>query len=307
VRIASLLPSATEIVCALGLRDSLVGISHECDFPSSVLGLPVLTGSILDAGLSPSEIDAAVQRASLERQPIYTVDGALLASLAPDLIVTQGVCAVCAVTEETVETSLAFLPVDAMCSAPVLSLEAKDFAGIQLDIHALASAARVVDRAAPLCADMDARWASPSAPVGSMSAPRVLMLEWADPPWGAGHWVPEQVAAAGAEDVFGAAGSASQRLDWDAIVAADPDYIFSISCGYDLAQNAALARELYAHPVASGLRALRGGNLWALDANSYFSRPAPRVVRGAELLRGVFTGEGDLAGERVRVIGDHGG
>jgi len=261
----------------------------------------VLTGSILEAGLSPSEVDAAVQRASLERQPIYTVDGALLASLEPDLIVTQGVCAVCAVTEETVETSLAFLPVDAMCSVPVLSLEAKDYAGIQRDIRALAAAAGVTERAARVCDQMDACWAVSPAAVGSTRGPRVLMLEWADPPWGAGHWVPEQVTAAGAVDVFGAAGSDSQRLEWDAIVAADPDYVFSISCGYDLTQNVALARELYAHSAASGLRALRTGNLWALDANSYFSRPAPRVVRGAELLRGVFAGEGDLAGERMRV------
>jgi iron complex transport system substrate-binding protein len=127
------------------------------------------------------------------------------------------------------------------------------------------------------------------------------MLEWADPPWGAGHWVPEQVAAAGAVDVFGVAGSDSTRLDWNDIAEADPDYIFSISCGFDLDKNVSLARSLYSHPVASGLRALVDGKLWALDANSHFSRPASRVVRGAELLRGVFAGEGDIAGERTRV------
>jgi len=300
MRIVSLLPSATEILCSLGLREALVGISHECDFPSSVGGLPVLTGSILDSGLRVAEIDAAVQRASLEQRPIYTVDGALLASLAPDLIVTQGVCAVCAVTEQTVEASLEFLPVGEACTATVLSLKAKDYAGIQRDIEAVAVAAGVADRVAPLCAAMDARWQASSAPAAP-SVPRVLMLEWADPPWGAGHWVPEQVAAAGAVDVFGVAGSDSTRLDWNDIAEADPDYIFSISCGFDLDKNVALARSLYSHPVASGLRALADGKLWALDANSHFSRPASRVVRGAELLRGVFAGEGDIAGERTRV------
>jgi len=300
MRILSLLPSATEIVCALGLRDSLVGISHECDFPASVVGLPVLTGSILESGLSVAEIDEAVRRASLERRPIYTVDGALLASLAPDLIVTQGVCAVCAVTEATVEASLELLPLDLACSAPVLSLEAKDYAGIQHDIRTVAQAAGVPERAAEICAAMDAGWELPSG--SSSASPRVLMLEWSEPPWGAGHWVPEQVAAAGAVDVFGSPGANSARLDWDAIVEADPDYIFSISCGFDLEKNVQLARSLYDHPAASGLRALREGRLWALDANSYFSRPASRVVRGVELLRGVFAGDGDIEGERARVL-----
>lgn len=290
MRIVSLLPSASEIVCSLGLRDSLVGVSHECDYPADLQGLPVLTSSILDHGLSSAEIDAAVQEASLERRPIYSVDGELLASLEPDLIVTQGVCAVCAVTEETVAESLRLLPLDSACSAPVLSLEARSYEGIKADVRRVAEAAGCAERAEELCAAMDERW---SSRVPDRGTPRVLMLEWSDPPWSAGHWVPEQLAAAGATDPFGQPGEDSRRLDWDAIRAADPDWVFSISCGFDLQANVAAARSLYGHPVASELRALREGRLWALDANSYFSRPAPRVVRGVELLRAVLSGDGD--------------
>jgi len=291
VRIVSLLPSATEIVCALGLGDSLVGVSHECDYPAGVSDLPVLTSSILESGLSAAEIDEAVQTASLERRPIYRVDGELLTSLQPDLIVTQGVCAVCAVTEETVAASLQLLPVDLACSAPVLSLEAKSYAGIQGDIRAVAEAVGQPERAGALCAEMDARWGnSPADVLGSTSRPSVLMLEWSDPPWGAGHWVPEQVRMAGGADIFGVAGADSRRLEWSAVLEADPDYVFVICCGWNLEQNVAAARALYDHPVASLLPALRQRRLWAFDANSVFSRPAPRVVRGVELLRAVLQG-----------------
>ncbi|MEE2827731.1 MAG: ABC transporter substrate-binding protein [Myxococcota bacterium] len=285
MRIASLLPSATEIVASLGLEEFLVGVSHECDFPATVMGLPVLTSSILDAGLSPVEIDRAVQAAGLEHRPLYRVDGDLLSSLQPDLILTQGVCAVCAVTEETIQESLRLLPIDRACSAPVLSLEAKSYGGIQEDLRAVAQALGKPSRGEEVCAAMDRRWHGLQAPA---ARPRVLMLEWADPPWSAGHWVPEQVRAAGGENLLGEGGGDSRRLDWGEVVAADPDCIVSISCGFDLQRNIETARALYDHPVAGQLRALRGEELWAADANSFFSRPAPRVVRGAELLGRLF-------------------
>ena len=301
MRIVSLLPSATEILCALGLQDALVGVSHECDYPAGVSELPILTGSILDSGLSAAQIDDAVKRANMEHRPIYRVDGELLASLRPDLIVTQGVCSVCAVTEETVATSLDFLPVDRACEAPVLSLQAKSYAGVQADIQAVGKATDRVAEAAALCVAMDARWGNVLGPTQDRAEEsRVLVLEWVDPPWSAGHWVPEQVKIAGGVDVCGAAGGDSRRISWEDIVQNDPDHVVVACCGWNLEQNVAAAHVLLEHPVAARLRALREGKIWAVDANSFFSRPAPRVVRGAELLGAVLAG--DVSGCENEVV-----
>ncbi|MFT5582849.1 MAG: iron complex transport system substrate-binding protein, partial [Cognaticolwellia sp.] len=160
MRIVSLLPSATEIAASLGLFDQIVGVSHECDYPSAARGLPILTSSILDHNLSAADIDTAVSEASLEHKPLYAVDGVLLTALKPDLILTQGVCAVCAVTPKTVSDSLTFARLEASCEAPVLSLSGVDYAGIKADIRAVAAACGVPERAEVLIVDLDARWDS---------------------------------------------------------------------------------------------------------------------------------------------------
>ena len=289
MRIVSLLPSASEIVARLGLLDQLVGVSHECDHPAEVQGRPVLTSSILAHGLSPAEIDAAVAEASLERRPLYAVDGELLASLKPDLIVTQGVCSVCAVTPETVSSSLSFARLESACAAPVLSLSGIDYAGICADIRAVAEACGAPERAEALVAEMDARWRAIPALPGP--APRVLMLEWPGPPWSAGHWVPEQVAAAGGLSLLSDAGGKSRRLTWEEIAEADPDLLVGAACGYDLDTNLKhLAEGIRTNPHLQQLRAVKTGQVWAADANGFFSRPAPRVVDGAELLAAIFSG-----------------
>jgi len=289
-RIVSLLPSGTELVCALGLRERLVGISHECDFPADVVGLPVLTSSILGHGLSPAEIDAAVSRASLDGRPLYAVDGELLARLEPDLIVTQGVCAVCAVTPDTIGASLELLPVDLAVDAPVLSLSGASWAGIRHDIRTLAAAAGVEDTADALLADLDRRWGALAAsPHGER--PRLAMLEWPDPPWFGGHWVPEQVAVAGGHDLFGTPGLPSGRMTVDEVVAADPDIIVGIACGFGVEENLTHLQALVSRPELATLRAVKEGRVWAANANGLFSRPGPRVVAGAELLAQLVRGE----------------
>ena len=287
-RIVSLLPSGTEILCALGLRDRIVGVSHECDFPADVTSLPRLTSSILDDGLSPAEIDAAVAAAGLEQTPLYAVDGALLESLAPDLIVTQGLCAVCAVTEDTIARSVRLATLDAHSRAPVLSLSGVNLAGIRRDILEVGRAAGVEAEAHALLARMEADWSALPGP--GAHAPTVLMLEWPDPPWSGGHWVPEQVAAAGGVDLFGTAAASSERIQWDRVHEADPDLIIVMGCGFGLAENLEQARRLVRDPARQSLRAVRTGRVWAADANALFSRPGPRVVEGAALLARIFSG-----------------
>jgi iron complex transport system substrate-binding protein len=303
MRIVSLLPSATELVCALGLREQLVGVSHECDFPADVTSLPRLTGSILDHGLSVSQIDAAVAEAKLAGRPIYTVDADLLGSLKPDLIVTQGLCSVCAVTEETVEASLRLIPVEMATRGEVLSLIGTSYTGIRRDVLALGEAAGVADAARAVASEMDRRWNGLAAWDGSSEAAptTVFVLEWPDPPWYGGHWVPEQIIAAGGVSAFGEPGEPSRRTTWEAVAAADPDLIVAAACGFGVQDNLAHARKILDKPEVASLRAVREGGFWAVDANSYFSRPAPRIVDGAELLHRLIRGEEPPSDAAVRV------
>lgn len=286
-RIASLLPSATEIACALGLADRLVGVSHECDYPTHVRSLPKLTSSILAHGLSPAQIDAAVSAACLEQRPLYAVDGQQLTALEPDLILTQGVCAVCAVTPNEVEQGLSFARVEQRCDAPVLSLSAVNLAGILRDIHQVGLAAGVPERAESLISELTQRWEA-IQPVPH--PPKVLMLEWPDPPWVGGHWVPEQVSQAGGIDCFGQPGAPSERLDWERVQAVDPDVIVVMACGFTLEQNAQAIASLQDRPGWAELRAVKAAQVWAADANSLYSRPGPRAVLGAEVLNAILAG-----------------
>lgn len=281
MRIVSLLPSATEIICALGLSKQLIAVSHACDYPPAVASLPRVTRSIIPKGLRPAEIDAAVSAALAAGRPLYQLDGALLAELAPELIVTQGLCEVCAVSEGTV----AALP-ECVGSARVVSLSGTTVAGIWRDIARVAEAAGV--SAAPLLARLTRDWNK----LAQTPAPRlkVAVLEWPDPPFIGGHWVPEMVAQVGAVDPLGTPGAPSRRVSWEELAAADPDCLVMAACGFGLADNLAFAEALCDHPQARRLRAVRLGALYAADANSYFSRPAPRLVAGAAQLQRALTG-----------------
>lgn len=287
MRIVSLLPSATEIICALGLRGQLVAVSHECDYPKSVADLPRITKSVIPFDLSPQAIDSAVNEAMASGQALYQIDGDKLRDLVPDLIVTQGICDVCAVNQGTVEATLQFLPDVIHRTTLVLSLSGKTFEGILRDISQVAGAADV--SAEPLVTCLRKAWqqVEVSRPAGG---PRMLMLEWPEPPFFGGHWVPEMVAQAGGVDVMGQVGQDSARTTWTAIDQTDPDMIIMIACGYGIADNVAFARALYGHPQASQLRAVQAEQVYAADANSYFSRPATRIADGALQLQQLIKG-----------------
>ncbi|MGD1905159.1 MAG: cobalamin-binding protein [Leptolyngbyaceae cyanobacterium] len=286
MNIVTLLPSATEMACALGLQDSLVAVSHECDFPAEVASLPKITSSIIPHDLSAGQIDQAVMAAIRRGEALYQVDGDLLKTLNPDLIVTQGLCDVCAVNAGTVQETLMFLP-DVMADVQVLSLTAQNFAGILKDLEQIAQVMGREPVAAQLRENLEHRWQQLSTTQPSHK-PKVLMLEWPDPFFYGGHWVPEMVVVAGGIDVMGQVGRDSGRCTFAEIQAQDPDVIISMACGYDLAGNVEFATQLAAKPDFGSLRAVQNHQLWAMDANSYCSRPAPRIVDGAEKLQFIF-------------------
>jgi iron complex transport system substrate-binding protein len=280
-RIVSLLPSATEIVCALGLRDRLVGVSHSCDYPAAVTVKPRLSRPrfALD-GLSGAEIDAEVHRALREHGSVYEIDVDRLATLEPDLVLTQGICDVCAVPERQSVGALAGLP-----SGPaVLTLDAHDVGAILAGIRAVGRAT-AADARADLCvADIEDRVEAVRARVAGRPRPRVLALEWLDPPYVPGHWVPELVALAGGELVAGVAGRPSYRVGWDELRRTDPDVLLLMPCGFGLDETRREAARYRAilHEVAG--RAIAGGRGYVLEASAYFSRSGPRVVDGLEIL-----------------------
>jgi iron complex transport system substrate-binding protein len=281
VNVVTLLPSATEIVCALGRESWLRGRSHECDFPPSVRQLPVLTAPQLPADAPSGEIDRAVKSLLSRALSIYKVDAERLASLAPDLIVTQSQCDVCAVSEADVIHALA----EVAGGAPrIVSLAPKNLEDVLDDLGRVGAALDAREAAASLVAGLRARIAAVSARVPSGPRPRVACIEWLDPPMGAGNWVPELVALAGGEPLFGEAGAHSRWLEWDALVAADPDLIVLMPCGFDLARTRAEAPALTARAGWSELSAVRAGRVFVADGNQYFNRPGPRLIDSLELL-----------------------
>lgn len=302
MRIASLLPSATDIVAALGLADHLVAISHECDLPPNAPDLPRITASRLPAGLDPAAIDGAVKDAAAAGRPLYQVDGDLLSELEPDLVLTQGLCEVCAVTESQVGQALRRLPDHLPRNAQVLSLSGTTVSGIFADIRAVADSAGVPAQAETLLGQLNERWRAveTSAPA---ERPPMAVLEWTDPVFVGGHWVPEMIAAAGGVDLLASPGAPSRRADWSEVAAADPDIVVVAACGYRRPENTSLALRMRDHPVAGRLRAVEAGRLWAVDANAYFSRPGPGVVRGAEILSAVARDDPDAVDpmEAVRI------
>lgn len=281
-RIVSLLPSATEIVCALGLEDALVGVTHECDFPPSVARLPRLTASrISHETMTSAEIDHAVRSNLDGHGSIYDLDERLLRELRPDLIITQELCEVCAVSYKTVLGAARVSAADAR----VVSLEPntlRDILDNILTVGELAGRKREAERVvASLCARVDALAATVA---GVARRPRTLMLEWLEPPFAPGHWVPEQVALAGGDAAFGRAGEKSVTTTAREIRGYAPEVVVLIPCGYYKEDT---LRALEGARLPEGwdeLPAVRAGEVWALDATSYFSRPGPRVVEGAEIL-----------------------
>ncbi len=283
MRIVSLLPSATEIVFALGLGEDLRGVSFECDYPEPARSVPVVSGTVLptDGSLSASEIDAEVSTRVAAGESIYTLDDARIRAIDPDLILAQDLCQVCAVPSGAVEEALDVIG----CRAQVVSL---DPGRLDEVIECIGTVGAVTGTSAGADALMEALRARVDAVrqrVRGRQRPRVLVLEWQDPPFNAGHWVPDQVEAAGGVPVLAVAGARSRRLTWEEIGSADVDITIFMPCGFDLEGAVAQARGLLEHPGSAGL-----GRVIAVDANSYFSRPGPRVVDGVELLEGLLHG-----------------
>jgi iron complex transport system substrate-binding protein len=282
VRVVTLLPAATEIVAALGGADHLVGISHECDYPPSVQGLPRVTTTPVDVRASGAIIDAEVRSLRDSGKSVITVDAAQLSGLAPDLILTQALCEVCAVSDREVH-SLASV----MHPAPrVLSLAARDLEGIWRNIGEVGAALDLEDEAEELVLSLRSRLARLAA-LHPAPQSRVLCIEWLDPLYLAGHWVPDLVDVAGGEDVGARSGSHSARHDWSELGRLRPDLIIVMLCGFGLERARA---ELDALGTPEALDVLRRVPTWIIDGNAYTSRPGPRVVDGAARIQAAISG-----------------
>lgn len=272
MRIVCLLPAATEMVCALGLRELLVGRSHECDFPADVASLPALTRARVDPSLSSGHLDDEVRRVHATGEPLYALDEERLARLAPDLVVTQAACDVCAVSYEQV----AAVTRRAAPAAQVVCLLPSRLGDVLDDVRRVAAAAGVPARGDALVAELRGRLAAAAA--ARSSRPKVTVIEWLDPPMLAGHWVPEAVEAAGGRYVGPAAGEPSPYATWDEVRALQPDAVVVAPCGFDLARTVSEAA-----PLVATLRSL-ASRVLLMDGNAYLNRPGPRLVEAVETM-----------------------
>jgi iron complex transport system substrate-binding protein len=281
VRVVSLLPAATEIVAALGMLDHLVGVSHECDFPPPVNERPRVTRCAIHGNALPSpDIDRWVKTELRRAGTLYTMDEALLRGLAPDVIITQRLCDVCAVGYGSVTSLAATLP-----GPPrVVNLEPQSFAEVFADVQRVGAALGVPDRAAQLVAQLEARAERVRARAAAAQRRRCVLLEWIDPPFCSGHWGPELVALAGGADPVGRAGEDAAQVSWDEVRAASPEVLVIACCGFDVARTRRDLPILRAYPGFGELPAAQTGEVWVVDGSAYFSRPGPRLVDSLELL-----------------------
>jgi len=286
LRIVSLVPNATEILFALGAGPQVVGVSHECDFPPEARRLPQLTGSALAPGLGAAEVDRAVADQLASGRSLYTLDEERIAALQPDLILTQELCPVCAVSTAQVEGALAPLP---RCPQ-VVSLDPRRLADVFADIREVGRITGRARAAEELISSLEERLTAVRQTVAGRPRPRVAALEWLEPPFAAGHWVPEMLQIAGAEDVLAKPGDTSRRTTWEEIGQADPNWIVAMPCGFDEAGARTALAPLAEGPEWRALRAVRLGQVAAVDANGCFSRPGPRLVDGVERLASILYG-----------------
>ncbi len=284
MKIATLLPSATEIVCALGLERDIVAVSHECDYPPEVRGRPVAVHPSIDAALSSREIDAQVEAALRRGDPLYRVDADVLRAAEPDLVITQDLCEVCALPSLDVEAAAAHLP----RPPAIVRLHPHTLDDILGDIVRVGAAAGRPDAAGRLVDGLRARVAAVRRVVRDRPRPRVCCMEWLDPPFCAGHWMPELVECAGGREVIGRPGRPSFRVGWDEVARAAPDVVVLTVCGFDVARTVAEARGLAARAEWRRLPAVLAGRVYATDGSSFFSRSGPRVVDGVEILAAIL-------------------
>jgi iron complex transport system substrate-binding protein len=280
MKICSLLPSATEILFALGLGDQVVGVSHECDFPPEARDKPVLIKSRISHTESAAAIDKQVREFLARGESLYSVDFDVLAAIEPDLIVTQDLCHVCAATPDDLATALARL----RHQPRILTLNPHSLADVCADIRAVGEATERGERANAVTAAFERDVAEVERSVAGLHCRSVVCLEWLDPPYVAGHWVPEMVSRAGGIDLLGRAETPSFHVEWDAILAAQPEVILIMPCGYSIEHAAAEFRELSLPHGWQDLPAVRSGSVYVVEASGYFSRPGPRLASGMKIL-----------------------
>jgi iron complex transport system substrate-binding protein len=279
MRIVSLVPSATEMLFALGLGDDVVAVTHECDYPPEATSLPRVTRDKLPAGLTAAQIDAAVKERTLNGESIYELDTDMLHDLQPDLIVTQALCQVCAVSYDDVREIAEEIDSQPM----VIALDPHTVGEVLGDARTIAQATDTKEAAVDLIREASERIDRVRLAVRGARKPRVVALEWLDPPYAAGHWTPQLIEFAGGEDLLGFAGEKSEEHTWDLVVASEPDLVIVMPCGFD-AEIAHREAEMQHDRLA----ALGAGQVVAVDAAAYFSRPGPRIIEGLELLAHIF-------------------
>jgi iron complex transport system substrate-binding protein len=293
MRIVSLLPSATEIVCAIGLADELVGVTHECDWPPEVAGKPVMTRSVHDlSGASGGEVHQLVSAAVHGGSSLYALDEAALAAAEPDLILTQELCRVCAVSYREVNDVARAID----SGITVVSLEPTSIEGIFNSITTVGALAEAEDAGIELVESLRTRLGAVEELVAERReagrpSPRVVGLEWLDPPFATGHWVPEQIRRAGGWDLLGEIGERSVETSWDNVLAVDPQMLILMPCGLHLRGTIAEWRRMPRPPFWGEIQAVRRDQVFAVDGSAYFSRPGPRVIDGIELLAEIFDPE----------------
>ena len=276
MRIVSLIPSATEILFAVGAGDDVVGVTFECDHPPAARDRRVVSTSAMPEGLSPREIDDFVAAALGAGEDLYRLDSGALAELDADLVVTQDLCAVCAVDVATVDDALTFLG----CRAEVATIDPHTMDDVFASISEVGRLTSRVEEAASLVESLEARLAAVADRVAGRPRPRVLVLEWTDPPFAPGHWIPEMVTRAGGEPTLGVAGTRSSRITWEEAEASRPDVVVCAPCGFGLDGSAAQAEDVR--------RRFPDVPVWAVDADGHFARPGPRLVDGVEVLASIL-------------------
>ena len=283
MRIVSLLPSATELICGLGLRQQLVGVSHECDYPNSVIGLPVLTSSRIPEGLDSGSIDHLVTEQLKSDQALYDLNIDVLTSLRPDLIVTQALCDVCAVSGNDVARAVGSLP----NNPKVINLEPNCLTDVLDTVELLAEAADCVKQGQIYLRELRYRISqvnNKSRVINLSDKPRVALLDWLDPIFDGGHWSPEIIELAGGIACFGNKKQPSQRRSWNDLIQARPDIIFIALCGFNVERSMQDVEDFFSSQEFSVLRNQVGSKIFLVDGNAYFSRPGPRLVDALEIM-----------------------